>query len=114
MKCMICGISRETGAEVTRNANVRGRSIVRPYVAGLTWTLVFIVLYAAIRYRKVGVLKASGIVLGFVFIMQGLHLSVLAIIRVPVSPLTMPIALAVFIGSAVLSIMVLEKLKERA
>ena len=106
-------IDKTQYTQLVDNASVRGRDIVYPYVYPILLATAICLVYLAMRYRKIGAVKVSAIVGFSLIIMQTLYLSVLAIFRVPVNRLTMPIALAIYIITMLACTIRLEKMLEK-
>ena len=81
---------------VVSEPHTRLSDIMKPYVKPLVITAIIIFVYLVIRFRKVGLLKASLTTIASIIIMQALYFSVLAICRIPISKLTMPISLLIY------------------
>ena len=83
--------------EVKNIPYTRGRDIIKPYIPAFITATVIILIYFASRYHKLGAIKTiliSGI---GIIIAQILLLSIMAITRIPVGKLTIPIVLIVYI-----------------
>lgn len=83
--------------KITTVPNTRGRDIVKPYIAPFAIVTIIILAYMAIRYYK---LNSSKVVLKTALILviaQALLLSLIAITRIPVGRLTMPMVITVYI-----------------
>ena len=95
--------------------NTRGRDIVEPYIFPFALATLIILVYMAIRYHKLGVIKVllkSAII---IVLAQVLLLSVMAITRIPVGRLTLPLVIVVYIITLMgLSNNLERKLKEHA
>ncbi len=76
--------------------HTRGRDIVKPYIAPFVITTVIILVYVAIRYRKIGVLKTLLKTIATSVVAQAVLLSIIAIIRIPVGRLTIPMIVTVY------------------
>lgn len=77
--------------------NTRGRDIVEPYIFPFALATLIILVYMAIRYHKLGIIKVllkSAII---IVLAQALLLSVMAITRIPVGRLTLPLVIVVYI-----------------
>ena len=72
---------------------------------------VFILLYIAIRYAKLGVLKVIGKTLGSLVVAEALLLSIICMTRLPINRFTIPAVFLVSVG--VLLYLVLQYEKER-
>lgn len=86
--------------------------IMKPYVKPLVITAIIIFVYLVIRFRKVGLLKASLTTIASVIIIQALYFSILAICRIPISKLTMPLSLLVYILTVISITAYLKKMRE--
>ena len=86
--------------------------IMKPYVKPLVITAIIIFVYLVIRFRKVGLLKASLTTIASVIIIQALYFSILAICRIPISKLTMPLSLLVYILTVISITVYLKKMRE--
>ena len=90
---------KKEDVKIVTVSNVRLRDIFKPYVMPFIIATLCILIYIAIRYRKLGVVKViletGGILLGF----QILLLSVLAIIRFPMGRFTSPMMLVAYMVS---------------
>lgn len=83
--------------QITKVPNTRGRDILKPYIAPFAIATIIILAYMAIRYYK---LSSSKVVLKTILILiiaQSLLLSLIAITRMPVGRLTMPMSVTVYI-----------------
>lgn len=76
--------------------HTRGRDIVKPYIAPFVIATVIILVYVAIRYRKIGVLKTLLKTIATSVVAQAVLLSIIAIIRIPVGRLTIPMIVTVY------------------
>lgn len=76
--------------------HTRGRDIVKPYITPFIISTVIILVYMAIRYRKLGVLKTLLKTIATSVIAQAVLLSVIAITRIPVGRLTIPMIVTVY------------------
>jgi len=104
-------LDEETSILVEQNGNVRGRDIIAQYGTQVMIAALVVLAYLVIVYKRVGPIKVLlGAGSSFVAT-QGLYLSALAIFRIPINLLTMPISLLIFLVTAVGITVVLEKLK---
>lgn len=78
-------------------SNTRGRDLVKPYIFGFVMSILIILIYIAVRYMNLGVLKTLGQTILTLVLTQAVLLSVIAITRIPVGRLTMPIVVAVYL-----------------
>ena len=101
-------ITEKYGVEVTAEdteiltlPHVRGRDFIKPYIVPFIVTSSIVVLYFAIRYFKLGVIKVilkSAITIALA---QAELLSVIALARIPVGSITIPLVLAVYVISII-------------
>lgn len=85
--------------QVTTIPNARGRDIIKPYIIPFIIATVIILAYMAIRYYRLGIIKTilkTGLTL---VIAQALLLSIMAIARIPIGRITIPLVLIVYILS---------------
>lgn len=81
---------------ITENTNLRGRDLVKPFIFPIALSLVIILVYAAIRYRKINIFEILVKLFGINILAQLLYVSMLAITRLPVNILTVPTAIAIY------------------
>ena len=77
--------------------NTRGRDIIKPYIAPFVIATLIILLYMAIRYRKLGVIKALVKTVVVSVVAQATLLSVMAITRIPIGIVTIPLVITVYL-----------------
>ncbi len=95
--------------QVVNNTKIRGREMVKPYVLPVAISFIIILIVLTIIYRKLGIMKVLGNVIGYTFLVQALYLSVIALTRVEVNRFTMPIAIALFAMTQLAVVIKLEK-----
>lgn len=95
--------------EVTNNSKMKGKDIIRPYLAPAIITSIIVVLYFIIRYKNLGILKTLITTLLTIFGAQMIYLSVYAIARIPVNELAMPISMLILILSFITLVEIFEK-----
>lgn len=66
-------------------SNVRIRDLVRPYISPVLISVIVIVAYLIIRFRKMSVLKLLGKLFGIIILTEAVIASIIAISRIPVS-----------------------------
>lgn len=100
--------------EITTIPHTRGRDIIKPYVWPFILATAIILVYMAVRYYKLGAIKTILKTAIFLVIAQAVLLSVIAVARIPIGRLTIPMVLAVYVLSLVGITANLEKeLKEK-
>ena len=82
---------------VTHNPKIKLSSILMPYVYSLGISLVIILIYVGIRYRKLGIVKTLITYLLAIGTTEMLLLSVIAITRFPINRLVIPVGLLLFV-----------------
>lgn len=81
---------------ITENANLRGRDLVIPFIFPIALSLIIILVYAAIRFRKINIFEILVNLFGINILAQLLYISILAITRLPVNSLTVPTAIVIY------------------
>lgn len=76
--------------------HTRGRDIVKPYIIPFIISTAIVLVYMAIRYRKIGVLKTLLKTIATSVVAQAVLLSIIAIARIPVGRLTIPMIVTVY------------------
>ena len=77
--------------------NTRGRDIVKPYVVPFGIASLIILVYMAIRYRKLGVIKTLLKTIIITIIAEMVLLSIMAITRIPIGLITIPLVITVYL-----------------
>ena len=90
-------------------ANIRIRDIARPYVKPIIISIVVIVAYLIIRFRKMNVAKLLGKLFGIVLLTEVVLASIIAIARIPVSPVVVNLMTIVAVIELILYINKREK-----
>lgn len=76
--------------------HTRGRDIVKPYILPFLMATIIILVYIAIKYHKLGILKTLLKTVGISVLAQLILLSIMAITRIPVGRLTIPMVIIVY------------------
>lgn len=71
--------------------------VVKPYIIPLIASTVLILIYMAIRFRKIGVAKVLSQAVMLTGIAELLYFALIAITRYPVNQLLMPVAVVIYI-----------------
>lgn len=82
--------------EITNVPHTRGRDIILPYAVPFITAGAIVLAYMAIRYYKLGAGKVLAQTVGMLVITQAILFSVIAITRIPVGRLTIPMVLMVY------------------
>lgn len=92
------GLENKVGEDiiVVESANLRGRDLVKPFIFPIALSLIVILAYATIRFRKINILEIFGKIFGMNILAQVLYVSILAITRLPINLLTVPTAIAIY------------------
>ncbi len=96
--------------KVTQNSNLRIRDIAKPFIIPVAISLAIILIYAGIRFRKINILEVLGKIIGMNILGVALFVSIIAIVRIPVNALTIPMCLAIYV---VVSLAVFNELEEK-
>lgn len=85
--------------QVTTIPHTRGRDIIKPYISPFLIATAVILVYIAIRYYKLGIVKTV-LETAFLLVMaQVVLLSVISITRIPIGRVTIPLVLVVYVLS---------------
>lgn len=82
---------------ITENANLKISDIVKPYILPIAISLIIIIVYAGIRFRKINIFEVLLKIIGMNIIAQALYVSILAITRLQVNALSIPMAIAIYV-----------------
>ena len=109
------GIALETDdIEITTIPHTRGRDIIKPYMIPFIIATAIILVYMAVRYYSLGMIKTivkTGVT---IVLAQAILISVVAITRIPIGKFTIPLVLMVYVLSLLGITACLEKkLKEK-
>ncbi len=85
--------------EIEQKFHVKGRDMIEPYIKPFVIISVVVLVYLAIRYNKLNVLKVLGQSLGIIVLSQVVLLGIMAITRMPIGKFTAPAVLIVYILS---------------
>lgn len=83
--------------EIETIPNTRGRDIVKPYVVPFGIATLIILVYMAIRYRKLGVVKTLLKTIVIAIVTEMVLLSIMAITRIPIGIVTIPLVITVYL-----------------
>ena len=83
--------------QVIHNPKIKLSSIVLPYAFTLGISMVIILIFVGIRYKKLGVLKTLGTYVLSILAVEMLLLSIIAIFRIPVNRLVIPLGLLLLV-----------------
>lgn len=87
--------------KIITNTNIRLRDVISPYIIPMIIITIVVLVYLAIRYRKLGIVKSIVEPAVILVLTQVILLSVLAIVRFPMGRLTMPLVLLVYVISII-------------
>ena len=83
--------------EINHNPKIKLSSILTPYIITLGISILIILIYVGIRYRKIGLVKTLLTYILLIIVVEMLLLSIIAITRFPVNRLVIPIGLLLFV-----------------
>lgn len=83
--------------EITTIPHTRGRDIIRPYIVPFIIATVIILVYMLARYYKLGIARTILKTVLILVIAQAVLLSIIAITRISIGRLTIPMVLAVYV-----------------
>ncbi len=79
-------------------AKVKILDIVKPYIVPAIITTVLVLVYMAVRFRKMGTVKVLSQTVILTIIAELLYFSIIAITRYPVNRLVMPVGMVVYVA----------------
>ena len=82
---------------ITEQPKIKLSSVLTPYITPIAISVVTILVYVLIRYRKQGVFKVLASYVVSILAVEALLLSVLAITRLPIGRWIMPVGLLAYI-----------------
>lgn len=82
---------------ITHNPKIKLSSILMPYVYSLGISVIIVLVYVGIRYRKLGILKTLITYILAIGATEMVLLSVIAITRFPINRLVIPLGLLLFV-----------------
>ncbi len=88
--------NKKDDIQVTYQPNIKLSSILKPYIIPLAISMVIILVYVMIRFRKIGVFRTLLLYVLTVLASEAVYLSILAIARIPINRLVMPIGLVIY------------------
>jgi len=94
---------------IAKTENVTFYEIVKPYILPSVIALISVAVYMAVRFKKEGIIKMLLLPVGVTLLVELLYFAVVAIIQIPVSIWTMPIALILLVLVLVTLVSRLEK-----
>lgn len=83
--------------QIVYQPKIKLLSILTPYFIPLVISMIIILIYAIIRFRKIGILKTLALYILTVLASEFVYLSILAICRIPINRLVIPIGLAIYV-----------------
>ena len=95
--------------EVKTNSNIRVRDLVRPYVKPVIISIALIIVYMIIRFRKMNTCRLLAKIFGIVTLTEAVIASLIAICRVPLSPIIINIMAVIAIVELIVYINKIEK-----
>ena len=87
----------EKNIRVIHNPKVKLSSIIKPYIAPIAISMLIIMLYAVIRYKKLGMIQTALTYFIYTFVGEATYLSIIAITRFPINRMVVPVGLVLYI-----------------
>lgn len=84
--------------EVNYIPSYRIRDLIRPYILPLSLSGIIVILYMAIRFRKIGIAKVITNVIGLTVLAEALYVALIVITRYPVNRLIMPVGVLIYLS----------------
>ena len=101
---------------VSENANVRGRTLIKPYILPMTISFILVIVYVmgymVVNYKigkKLNIAKSLGKIVLTIIAVQALYISLIAILRLPVNRLTIPTGIVLYVVTTIVLMYKLEK-----
>ena len=101
---LITKVNEKYGTELTAEdttvediGHTRGRDIIKPYIVPFAIAVIIVLIYLGIRYYKLNVVKVIAKSIGIMVLAQVLLFSVIAITRIPIGRLTIPMVILVYL-----------------
>ena len=101
---LITKINEKYGTELTAEdttvediGHTRGRDIIKPYILPFAIAVIVVLIYLGIRYNKLSIAKVIAKSIGIMALAQILLFSVMAITRIPIGRLTIPMVILVYL-----------------
>lgn len=101
---LITKVNEKYGTELTAEdttvediGHTRGRDIIKPYIVPFAIAVIIVLIYLGIRYYKLNVAKVIAKSIGIMVLAQVLLFSVIAITRIPIGRLTIPMVILVYL-----------------
>lgn len=82
-------------------AHTRARDLLKPYIFPFAVATIVILVYMAIRYHSLSSIKVIAQTLAIVILSQAVLFSIMAITRIPIGRLTIPLVLVVYLLSLI-------------
>ena len=82
---------------IVKIPHYRGRDIMANYLLPIGISAIIIIAYEAIRFRKIGVIKTILKLIIWPVIIEALYVSILAITRIPIGIVTIPLVITVYL-----------------
>ena len=83
--------------EIKTISHTRARDILKPYVTPFIVTMIIVLVYMAIRYFKLGIVKTIVNTLFITIFAQLVLFSIIAITRIPLGEITIPIMIFIYV-----------------
>lgn len=88
--------NKKEDIKINYQPKIKLSGVLIPYLAPLAISMAITLIYAIIRFRKVGILKTVCLYILAILVSEAVYLSILAITRIPINRLVTPIGLAIY------------------
>lgn len=95
--------------KVTHYSNAKLSSILNPYIWPIAISAIIILIYALIRYRKLNFAKVALEYILNIALTEGAYVGIIAITRVPINKIIIPIALLIYVLAVTITTILKEK-----
>lgn len=87
----------EDNIAIIHNPKIKLSSIIKPYIIPVGISMIIIMIFVGIRYKKLGMIKIIANYILWTGVVASVYLSLIAITRIPINRLTIPIGLTLYI-----------------
>lgn len=87
----------ENDITIIHNPKIKLFSILKPYLLPVAISMIIILVFVGIRYKKLGMTKIIASYVGYTIMIEAVYLSILAITRFPINRLVIPTGLVIYI-----------------
>lgn len=87
----------EDNISITHNPKIKLSNILKPYIAPVAISAVIILVYVAVRYKKLGIFRTIANYALYTLAVEAVFLNMIAITRFPINRFVIPIGLVLYV-----------------